>query len=197
MKLVKTPVAVALILLSGCGAMSTLDPNEATISDKASIVILGVQPRFRIGVSAGNGLTQTWRPTSGFHANAFPEDGYLVLKLTPTKEGASYGVTQVLTKDFGLAIPPRYTACTGRATAAFEAPAGKVIYVGDLEYEVKGDSLRFSYGKSPERLREMLGKKYPALADKWESGEIYFPTVENLDCGPLHGTIPVFIPGRK
>lgn len=173
--------AFLAVLLSGCVTFSGLDPksNYSDVGDDA-IVVLGVSPRYRVHIFKGERLGDKWnRDQIMTTLNVFPEDGYIVAKL-PARTGASnYGVGGILPEGIGgrLFIP-----CQGRRTLTFDAPGGKVVYVGDIKFVEAGSKVHYEASLDFEAARAHLKSRYPLLADRLVSGGFENPELANTPC---------------
>jgi hypothetical protein len=181
--------------LSGCITMSNLPRTEAgpTSSDE-TIVVLGVQPRYRVALSKGTANGESWSldQLSLATTNSFPENGYIVVKV-PSRTGSdTYGISQILPEGIGGFVP-RYVPCNGQGIITFDAPAGKVVYVGDIEYARDGDKLRYIYSSNPEQARRFVAEQYPALSTRLELHKANVSLVKNIPCGPTTIYLPITV----
>ena len=187
-------LAAAALLLPGCIAFSNLSPSDTKVSNFEAIVVMGVDPRYRVGIgkgtSSGDGL---WTyEASVLDANVFPEDGYVVLKLPARNGGESYGLVQILPGGIGGAVP-RYSPCGGRTVPVFEAPPGDVVYVGDLRFTDAGGALQMGYDHNFPKAVDVLRKTYPALVEQIRAADITFPRTSNMPCRSQSTSVPMII----
>ena len=189
-------LALALIL-SGCVSFTGLDP-ESNYSDvgEDAIVVLGVSPRYRVHIFKGDRVGDKWnRDQIMTTLNVFPEDGYVVAKL-PARVGTSnYGVGGILPEGIGgeLFIP-----CQGKRTLTFDAPRGKVVYVGEIKFVAAGSKVQYEVSSDFESARAHLKARYPLLADKLVSGGFENPELANTPCVRHPGPpIIIYLPGRR
>ena len=182
-------VLYASVVVSACGVRSNLKPGTSARTDaQSTIVVLGVKAGHAIRLHTGDIQGTMWNfnffPDPA--ARAWPDkDGYLVLKLAPLPPGQAYGVTQITVDDIGS--PPQFfEMCNGNSTVSFEAPAGKVVYAGDLEFERSPDRRSISYRlvSDENRVREYLRNRYPALAHELVIGNPVVRKMRGLICLP-------------
>lgn len=170
--------------LSGCIAFSGLDPasNYQDIGN-ASIIVMGVSPRYRIHVSTGATESDGWHNTGGIVTlNAFPEDGYIVARLAPRSGVLNYGISGILPEGMGSG-GNHYIPCPGRRTFTFDAPAGAVVFVGDVSYAPPSvGKLQFGAAFDIERARAHLRTRFPLLADRLVDGSGMIQTQVNGRC---------------
>ena len=154
--------------MSGCAVPHQLDPSAQNADLSGStIIVMGVSAPRQLQVSGG-----TVEPTGEWNsgdstfaaANAKSVAGYIVVKLAATSANQSYALTGILdTFVFGN----QFHACNGGQTMTFDAPAGKVIFVGDLVLDESSLGRgKFRITTDSERARAYLRERYPALADR-------------------------------
>jgi hypothetical protein len=87
-----------------------------------------------------------------------------------------------------------FTPCGDARTVVFSVPHGRVIYIGDLTYDFRGNGLRIIESSNLEAAREHLRTAYPQLADSLEQGRYdVMPTATS--CTQTI-TIPIYLPSR-
>jgi hypothetical protein len=186
--------AIAFSLLSGCVTTSNLATGNgsASVDMSESVVIIGVTPRYRVALVKGTPHGDSWSRdhSSVATTNTYPDDGYIVVKIPARSGTGSYGVGQILPEGIG-GFAPQYVPCTGHTLVTFEAPAGKVTYVGDIQFSINGQTARYQYSHNLEQARRFLSSKYPALAAKVEGQDARLLTMDNTNCGPATLSVPV------
>lgn len=149
------------------------------------MVILGVLPSYQVNFHNGSADGTYWTPSNGLSssgANVFPENGYIVVKVPSLSEAESYGVVEIMPRGFA---GYNFVACAGDKMPAFQAPAGRVIYVGDIHYDLDlqtGDKLSYEYTLNPEKARQFLTSYYPDLASKMETQEAQELVSKSREC---------------
>jgi hypothetical protein len=191
----KLAVVVSTLLISGCVSFSGLDPpsNYSNFGEE-SVIVLGISPRFRVHIFDGEKTGDKWiRDVIIVKLNVFPEDGYIVAKVPPKSGTQNYGIGGLLPEGLGLS-PRMFSPCQGQSTLTFDAPAGKVVYVGDIRFVDKGSSVMFESSYDMEAARAHMRKHFPLLADKLTPGIVESRVLANVQCGG--SPIPIFIPRR-
>ncbi len=190
--------AALAVLLSGCVTFSGLDPNSnySDVGDSA-IVVLGVSPRYRVHIFEGDRVGDKWsRDTVMTKLNVFPEDGYIVAKLPARTGTANYGIGAVLPQGIGGKV---FLPCKGQRTLTFDAPSGKVVYIGDIKLAEIGPQVRYEASSDFEAARAHVKARYPLLADKLVSGGGFESSeLANISCvaGPS-APITIYLPTRR
>jgi hypothetical protein len=187
-------VLLAAVVVSACGVRSNLKPGASARTDaQSTIIVLGVKAGHAIRLHTGHIEGTSWNfdyfPDPA--ARAWPDDdGYLVLKLAPLPQGRAYGVSQITVDDVGS--PPQYFEMCNGTTVTFEAPAGKVVYVGDLEFQRSPDrqSLGYRLTSDENGARDYLRKRYPALASELVIGSSVVRKIKGMLCLP---NVPMLI----
>lgn len=183
------------VLVAGCVTTSNLSPGDAVrVTPGESVVVIGVKKNYRIGIQKGNVEGESWKydQMSVLASNTFPDQGYIVQRLTPRAKGENYAIAQILPEGIG-GFTPRFSPCNGQDVLTFEAPAGKVIYVGDVDYLRTGDLMSFAYSRDINSAKSHIEKNFPNLASKLEQTDAKIMQVSNMNCGPISITIPIII----
>lgn len=181
--------------LTGCITYGNLDKN-ATLDKKANeaIIILGVHPRYRVAI--GRGLITDGKikiGNGGFATlNTFPEGGYIVDKVPAASFPDEYHIALILPEGIGGFVP-MYSPCGDEKAISFAAPAGRVVYIGDINFSAADGQLEIDYSMNPGAARQFLVRQYPQLAARLESlSPQAFPFIGST-CTSQHVTIPVTI----
>ena len=105
-----------LVLVSGCaGHVRALSPDKPFSSDdKDAIVVLRVTPGAWVMLVRGRFDRNGWREKGVLsQTKLWSEDGLVVAKVTPTKEGEAYGIVQIRPERFSSrAEEPAFTYAT-------------------------------------------------------------------------------------
>jgi hypothetical protein len=121
----------ALAVLSGCANVSNLDPRSDYANfGNDTIIVMGVSPRNQIQVFEGEREDGKWRrKLLNAELAVYPQGGYIVARLPARTGKENYGIGGVVAEGpgGGLLVP-----CLGSRVPTFEAPGGKVVYVGDF-----------------------------------------------------------------
>jgi hypothetical protein len=156
----------------------------------SSVIVLGVHPRYRVQVFEGDNDGDKWlRNPMMTTLNVHPEDGYIVAKVRPRSGGKNYGVGGILPEGIGGDL---FFPCAGRKTVTFEAPEGKVVYVGNINYERNGKGVSFEVSSDISAARAHLQQKYPLLAEKLVNGGFSVKELSNTSCTTTL-VVPIFI----
>jgi len=153
-------VAIAALLFA-C-ATSNLNGNYV-LKNKAtrSIVVLGVQPDYRVIVTAGHIKANAFQ-FDGFALPAFsitPVDGYIVAALDATKGDTRYAITQVTDTNHGNHI---YTPC-GNTSPTFTVKPGVITYLGSYYFREGPDGLSRTISYDVTSAREYIRTHYRRL----------------------------------
>lgn len=187
-------IAVLTISLSGCVNFSNLPTDsELPTASNETVLILGVQPRYRTGIWKGVGDGKTWKRDMNSHrgSNIVPENGYIVTKLKSLDKDESYGLTSILPDGIGYGAPI-YSPCNEQTVFTFQALPGKVVYVGDIAFKQNGRRMEITYSFQPDQARRFITEHYSGLAANLEMQEAKSQTMTNFDCNPKAAT-PILI----
>ncbi|MBI4808937.1 MAG: hypothetical protein HY799_08330 [Nitrosomonadales bacterium] len=198
-------------LVSSCANTSNLAPNTSTpIGLKESVVILGVTPAYQIAFESGTITNDGYWSINSYGTittNVFPEKGYIVVKIRSRTGNDNYGIAQIRPKGHHSR---RYTPCSGNKVLAFEAPAGRVTYIGDVSYDYvienpesrkASGKVSYTYSSAPENAKRFLVEHYPELASRMEVQETKELIVAKSNCDFEHylfaGGIIMRLPGDQ
>jgi hypothetical protein len=172
MTMLRTFSVVFLVLaLSGCTSTGTVDANAAPPADDHTYYVMGLAPAnvrimlFKVDVRDGK-FRQDPLPPASFVGTA--TDGYVV---GATHSGNTLGITQVQVVNSPNAIFAKgFVPCSGAPSVVFTAEGGKVVYLGNVHFDVGETNLKPSFDGDIEAARTYLRAHYPNLADKLEQG---------------------------
>ncbi len=185
---------LAALGLAGCGVAFDNLRQDAVLDDASgdAIVVIGVQPRYRVAIARG--LIADGQVAIGGAAsiNAYPEGGYIVGRLKAATFPSEYHIQLILPEGIGGFVP-MYAPCGHESVASFAAPAGKVIYVGDVTFEREGAGMRLRYDEDFAAARAFMQRTYPALAPKLEPQPLATRPIRPYDCQPAHIPVPIYI----
>lgn len=188
MRLARVACAVALVA-SCAGCMNVLrigraDHNASVRSDGDAYVIIGVSPdKAAISIMPGEIEDGQFRQdTEALSATFFdfPEDGYVVTRVTP---GKAYAITHVRiykTADESFVMP--FVPCRSVKTVAFKLPPARAVYITDVHYDPLTNGVRPEYGHDFERAKAFGTTHYPNLASHLSDGEMQLLPVRNSRC---------------
>lgn len=186
-------VVILMVCLSACTSMGRLEKGTNTVASDESVFIMGLSPdNYRVSLFPGSvddgAFKQSpWRNAAFYGA---PEDGFIVGKV---KAGDIIGLMYILiVKDEKAVRGDQFGACDGARTMVFEAPdtGGKVIYLGEVHYELVDGRVMIKYGSDIEAARQYIDKFYPAFSGDLERWSYELLPV-NASCVK---TIDVYIP---
>jgi hypothetical protein len=188
--------SVLLVLLDVAGCVSYSNLKGDTAADPNSqdaIVVMGLQPRYRVAIARGS-INAEGRVRVGGMAtlNVFPEDGYVVGRVPAASSPDEYHLQLILPQGIG-AFVPAYFPCGDERVLTFEAPPGKVLYVGDVEFSTVPGKLELRYRVDIDGAKIYVKEHYPRLVDRLEPAAVKFVPIVHLDCGPKHIVIPVTV----
>jgi len=179
-------------VLSGCVSFTGLDSgsNYADVGDDA-IIVMGVSQPYRVHVFRGERFEDKWlRDQIIVKLNVYPQDGYIVARLPARSGKENYGIGGILPDGIGF-TSTLFIPCQGRKTLTFDAPAGKVIYVGDINLEKTAAGIRYAGVSNFEAAQAHLKAHFPLIADKLVQGKFENPVLANTPC-TTRLTIPVY-----
>ncbi len=166
-------IAAALGGTAGCTSTGQVDTTAAAVEAVGAdetVFVIGVAPaRARLAVSPGtvkDGKFHQDASAAGFQGN--PERGFIVAKTPAGKALAITGVHWVGPGELKLARPA-FVACGGAVTMVFEAPTGKVVYLGDLEFDYAEKKLSVKHQNDLAFARRFVEQNYPALKGRLEA----------------------------
>ena len=169
-------LASLLGFLSACTAPTKKVNLENTVSfpnkDEA-IVVIGIKSEgFVVTVSPGKvdesrmfSVNQWSQPTMV----GGPVNGYMVFRATAGDRLAITGVTFNLQN--GTPSGTRYAPCQGGLAFTFIVPAGKVIYLSDVNFTLKGLKTAVDYPYDFEAARRYIDANYDDLRGRLETSE--------------------------
>jgi hypothetical protein len=179
------------LMLSGCGA--PLRKGDITLGEDDAFYIFGLKPsNTKVQVFSGY-LDNEGRFHQDALANATfngkADQGYAV---GSAKAGSVLAVTRVFVDGVNSVFRPFFVPCADAKTVSFTAAKGKMIYLGDFEYQFNGDKLDVKYGTDIDAARRHLEANFPNLAPHLEQGKVNFvPT--SLPC-TFTIYVPIYLP---
>jgi hypothetical protein len=181
--------------LSGCITYGNLGKNETIDKNsKDAIIVVGVQPRYRVAIGRGTVVDGQIKFSNGGFAtlNVFPEGGYIVGKVPAASSPDEYHINMILPEGIG-GFTPRYSPCGDEKVLSFAAPAGSVVYVGDINFSTNASDLKIDYSTNLEAARAFLSQQYPKLAARLEKQTPQAFPFAGSTCTPQHVAIPIII----
>lgn len=186
---------VVTLILSACTSVGRLEKGASLNTADESIIVLGVAPsNYRISLFPGE------RKDGVFHQNIFrpavvysaAEDGFIITK---AKAGDTLAITNIrLVENKESIYGPDFGPCDGKKTMVFDVPAGKVLYLGSIEYEHAGKNLLIKYGHDVDAARTYFDKHYPLMLGRIEPWLFdLLPTT--LKCTSTI-TVPIYLPRK-
>jgi len=195
--MVKTALLwVGLLALGGCGTLKNVDRNsDVRLSESEAILVLGVNPRYRVHLVHGSVTDDVWRrPFNDVpEANLFPEDGYIVVKLKVQPAGERWAVPSVMPEGIGGGL---YVPCNDSMVPTFTLHGGTVNYVGGIDYQLTGKRLTFSVSSDEKAAREFIASHYPRFAALHVS-TLTPLKVKTTVCDPKVITVPIYLPAPR
>lgn len=193
----RTTILIILLMLatSACTSIGRLEKDASLNSQNESVIVLGVSPaNYRVSIfpgtrEAGVFYQNILRPAVVYGA---AEDGFIVTKAAADETLAITNIRLVANKE--SVYGPDFAPCDGKMTMVFDVPAGKVLYLGSIEYEFAGKSLLIKYGQDIDTARKYVDANYPKLSGRLEPWPFeILPTT--LKCNTTI-TVPVYLPRR-
>lgn len=213
----KNPFARMILItafgIAGCSGAAGSNVKQGTnqAQDNAStIIIYGINPAYKTQAFKGSPSDKGWTPYAfpGLQpANVIrtaPKDGYIVATVPSLEASQKYAIARVT---IGLSI---FQLCSEKTVYTFSAPAGKVIYVGDVNYEltkITGPSssstmVQFNddekykaerpvitptYSDDFAKAKNFIASKYPALLNRLEHAPWTQTTWAKTEVDPSNG----------
>lgn len=169
---------LVLIPVSGCMSVRNAS-TEIARSEKEVIVIFWAKNVNRVAMIRGVSSDGEFKPNrEGFAANIRPENGYVVTQLPETTGDVIYAITQFQIKAGGES----YGDCGWKQALTFEGRGGKVIYLGDLDFQAVGKQVSFQHSNNIENARLFVDSNYPKLRGQVEYAEPKVLPHAKVDC---------------
>jgi hypothetical protein len=175
-------ILCVLIFLGACASVGKLDKSVALNVGSESIFVIGVAPEnYIISIFPGtvkNGeFNQNVTRSPSFLGH--PDGKYIVAKASA---GEILALTRfAVAKDKDSNVGPRIRFCEGMETMSFEVPAGKVIYLGDINFEESGDRIKMNYTSDIASAKQYVDREFPNLKNRLESWKYQMMPV-NANC---------------
>jgi hypothetical protein len=182
------------VALTACTSMRQLESGIPTPKPDESIFLIGVSPEnhrvflFPGSLENGRFMQNPWRAAAVFGG---AKDGFVVGK---AKAGEAVAITLVrVVSESGAILGTDFAPCGEARTPVFRVPAGKVIYVGSVDFTFSGSSLQIRHADDIESAKRYLQSHSPELLDMLESQPFELaPTTASCDPGKI--VIPIYIP---
>jgi len=186
---------MAIMVCGGCISTGRPSAKLSAPTEKQSVYVLGVVPSTnRLTVFPGNTSDGKFNRSKLLPANFYgnPQGGFIVGK---AKAGQTLAVIMVrVTANENDILGWDFKPCGNLKTLVFEAPAGKVVYLGSIQYIVNGGDLDIKYSNDLEQARRYLANAYPALESHLEQGSFeLLPTSQS--CSSVNTIyVPTYTP---
>lgn len=191
MKLAALSILIAATAVSGCTSMGQVD-GTTTVANDETIFMLGVAPEnYRVSIFPGSIKGQYFvqsllRPAAVYGS---AKDGFLVGK---ARAGDVLGIKMVsVHASAGSLIGAQFAPCGDAKTMVFQIPAGKVMYLGHVEYEFAGKTLNIKYSNNMEAAQRYAAEHFPEV--KTPVQPLNYQLLESgaVDC-PSGATAPAY-----
>lgn len=161
-------VWLATWVLAACTGGGAVRPNSAVApSADESIVIIGVGPAdFTLIATPGEirsglfDMSQWSRPT----IFGRPQGGYIVARAKATEP---FAITSITHHDHAF-HPARFTPCGDTQTHSWAVPAGKVLFLGQFEFERREATLRVTTRFDVDGAKAYMSQHHPGLESRVE-----------------------------
>lgn len=159
--------------LIGCTSLGVVDKDVGLLSAEETLYVLGVSPdNHRVQISTGeviNGFFELDQWAMMPRAHGSPTGGYLIWKGLASDTAAITSV-RYISRNPNIAAAD-FVPCGAGKTMVFRAgQSGSVVYLGDVNYELKGSRLHTEYGAEFARAREHVERRFPQFKDKVVQG---------------------------
>ena len=187
---IKALAIVASLSLSACGAKNIRPNSGMQLQDDSAVLLLGMTPNWRIQMFRthveDDGTIASPSQLQSVEINTFPDNGYVIVKVKPTAASERISVEAV----FPGMIP--YMPCEDSRKPTFVLQAGKVNYVGDLDFTMVDGTPHYSSTSNPEKAQQFLTTYYPQYVSAFESHPMAQLNAHKGRCGNV--TFPLVIP---
>lgn len=172
LRIALAPAILLHFWLGGC-SHGLIEPNTAAPTSTDAFFIMGVSNEdTRVGISAGTVDERSFTATNDVSIlsknlafEGVVHNGYIVGKVPAD---TPLGLVFLQTDDNALYSPCMLTDLSN--TLVFNAKAGKVIYIADIEMVRYYQKLKPNYRSDIQRARAFLSSHYPNLAGSLEPG---------------------------
>lgn len=198
MKRVVCFLFLATVLTACTSGGGRLEKSDTAITADESVFILGVSPvGYGVEIAPGSIKDHDGRfyrhPFSSAVFVGAPEGGFVVARV---RAGDVLAVTNVMAVNDRNMVTRRFQACAGIRSILFNAPSsgGKVLYLGDVDFQMSGDKLSPKYTSNVDAAKRYMDNNYPAFKGRVEQWSYKVHPVGDLCSQPATTTIYVPIP---
>jgi hypothetical protein len=185
-------------VLTGCAVgQKTMESDPADLGSLGddAILVLKLQPHYRVHIISGTNVGDSWASdetpmTSAVVINTFPKNEFIVARVKGTRPDQVYGLTAVLPEGIGPAVP-HFKACAGNVTPTFQAPPGKVTYVGRVLVSGKGNVVGDGPTEDFSRIKAQVSANFPAVASAMELKPLQMKRLSKALCNSPTIVIPI------
>jgi hypothetical protein len=187
-------LSVLILLLAGCTSMGQLGRNTAPPSQNESIFILGVSPAnhrvsfFRGSVDDGRFVQNLFLPSVLYSAAV---DGFVVGRAA-AGDVIAVTIVRVVSSENSVLLGSNFSPCGEAKTIVFRVPAGKVAYLGSVEFAFSESELKVWHGSELERAQAYVASRFPALSGRVEYVPFELLPVKAACGGKTY--VPVYVP---
>ncbi|WP_129775203.1 hypothetical protein [Peristeroidobacter soli] len=183
-------VVLLLLTVSACGVSNIKSDSSVRLRSDEAILLLGFRPESRIHLVRGPVHDNTWRrPRLDVpEVNAFPEQGYVFVKVKATRPEERLGVS--------LIFPTTRTyfgPCRDSVSPTFEAKPGVVNYVGDLAYTMEDGTMRLQFAMDEQSAQQFVRENHPRLGLQLTTQPMTPMKADSHLCDPKSGTYTIYV----
>lgn len=190
-------IGCAVFLLASCTSMGKLESAAPAPAADETVFVIGIAPETaRISVFPGEVSDRVFRQSMWRSAVVMgnPDNGFIVGK---AKAGDVLAITNVRVVDKDSLAGTDYVPCGGARTLVFTVPAGKVVYLGHIRYELVQNRLRIKTEYRFEDAQTYINATYANLRDRLERQDIDFDFLPTTASCRQTVTIPIYIPRAR
>lgn len=186
---------ILLFLLTGCTSMGQLGRNTAPPAQNESIFILGVAPAnhrvsfFRGSLDDGRFVQNPFLPSVLYSA---ADDGFVAGRAA-AGDVIAVTIVRVVSSANSVLLGSNFSPCGEAKTIVFRVPAGKVAYLGSVEFAFTESALKVWYGSELEAAQAYVAARFPALSERVEYVPFELLPVKAA-CGGGPTYVPVYVP---
>lgn len=164
---------ILCLTLSACTSVGVVKKDVSLDNSKESIFVAGLRPdNYRVSFFRGSVKDGVFRPNMIMPALFYgaATDGYIVGK---APAGLTLAITYLtIVKNETSLLGARYLPCEKEhKTLTFKVPAGKVIYLGEIQYQYQNGGIGLNLSKKFNAAKSYIDTNYPNLEGRIETWE--------------------------
>lgn len=187
---------LSLLLFTGCATKQIESNYSLKKGDTETVFVMGVNSdRYKLLMWPGDVegeafvIEDAWKNAAHYDT---AKNGYVVSSVTGN-DHVGFKAVELLSKDKKRSVLFQ-KFCQGMKTPVFSVPAGKVVYVGDINFIFEKGFIKYSMHSNFKKAKEFINKNYPNLKGKLEKTDLQF-LYSMKPCQETNNMyIPIYIP---